>query len=57
MLHKVSDLPQEARDAAFRLEQYFGEIDRQHPALAPDEAESALEEAMRSIRPGYVPHR
>ncbi len=81
MLHKVSDLPVEARgvvesligrplaenetvsdarsarEAASRLEQYFAEIDAQHPPIAAGEAESAIDEAMRSVRPGYTPYR
>lgn len=92
MLHKVSDLPLEARgvvetligrplaeneafsirpislqkegvdahrasEIADRLEQYFGEIDRQHAAVSEGEFESAVDEAMRSVRPGYTPLR
>jgi hypothetical protein len=92
MLHKVSDLPLEARgvvealigrplaedeafsirpihfqkegadacaasEAATRLEQYFAEIDRQHPVVAQVEAEAALNEAMKSVRLGYTPRR
>jgi hypothetical protein len=92
MLHKVSDLPPNARgvveslvgrplaehetvsirplhlqkvgadthlanEAADRLEEYFAEIDLQHPIVNSDEAEAAVDEAMWKIRPGYAPRR
>lgn len=92
MLHKVSDLPLEARsvvetligrplaedeafsirpiqfqkegadaraakEAARRLELYFAEIDQQHSAILQGEADAVLDEAMKSVRPGYTPHR
>jgi len=92
MLHKVSELPEDARgvvealvgrplaenetvsirpirlqkegadaraamEVADRLKQYFAEIDRQHPAGESGEDEEALNEAMRAVRPGYVPYR
>ncbi len=92
MLHKVSDLPMDARavvesligrplaegesvsirpihfekeganaqaadEAADRLERYFTEIDEQHPAIAQSEIDSAIDAAMRKVRPGYLPHR
>lgn len=41
-----------AVEAANQLEAYFAEVDRQHPPISPDQAESALAEAMQHIRPG-----
>jgi len=90
MLHKVRDLPEDARgivesligrplredetfsirpvhlqkegaearlagEVADRLERYFSEVDQQHSATS--DADAALDEAMRSVRPGYTPHR
>lgn len=46
-----------AGEVANRLEQYFAEIDRQHPAGTAAEDEEALDEAMRAVRPGYTPYR
>lgn len=92
MLHKVSELPMDARgvvealvgrplaenetvsirpvrlqkegadaraasEVANRLEQYFAEIDRQHPAGEPGEDEAVVDEAMRAVRPAYTPYR
>ena len=46
-----------ASDVADRLEQYFSKVDQQQLPASDGEAESALDEAMRSIRPGYSPLR
>ena len=46
-----------ALEAANQLEEYFAEIDRQHPPVSPEQAEAALSEAMRQVRPGYTPVR
>ena len=43
-----------ALEAANQLEEYFAEIDRQHPPVSPEQAEAALSEAMRHVRPGYT---
>lgn len=40
--------------AVDQLEEYFAEIDRQHPPISPEEAEAAVDEAMRHVRPGYT---
>jgi hypothetical protein len=92
MLHKVRDLPVEARgvvehligrhladnemfsirpmrvqkegasatdalEAANQLEAYFAEIDGQHSPISPAQAEAAVAEAMRQVRPDYTPTR
>ncbi len=44
-----------ALEAANQLEECFAEIDRQHPPVSPEQAEAALSEAMRHVRPGYTP--
>jgi hypothetical protein len=36
---------------------YFAEIDRQHPLSSVDEVEAVVDEAIRSVRPGYTPDR
>lgn len=54
-LQKEGAEPQAASEIANRLEQYFAEIDNQHPIAPEGEAEAALDEAMRSIRSGYTP--
>jgi hypothetical protein len=39
-----------------QLKKYFAEVDaRRHPG-SPEEAEDLVNEAMRSVRPGYRPH-
>jgi hypothetical protein len=43
-----------ALEVAIKLEQYFAEIDAQHPPVSEDEARAALDEAMRRVRPGYT---
>ena len=53
-LQKEGANPDTAREAAGRLEQYFSEIDSQHPPVSSDQANDALDEAMRHVRPGYT---
>ena len=53
-LRKEGANPDAAREAARRLEQYFSEIDSQHPPVSGDQANAALDEAMRHVRPGYT---
>lgn len=45
--------PEEAREAADRLERYFSEVDAKRVPSSTDHAAAALEEAMRHVRPGY----
>ena len=54
-LQKEGANPNASRDAAGKLEQYFSEIDSQHPPVSGGQANSAIEEAMRHVRPGYTP--
>jgi hypothetical protein len=44
-----------ANVAADQLEQYFAEIDAQHPPVSPGEAAEAIDEALRNVRPGHTP--
>lgn len=44
-----------ASEVADRLERYFAEVDQQHPRSSEADANAALDEAMRSVRPGYTP--
>ena len=39
------------------LKKYFAEVDARRGPGSPEEAEEILDEAMRSVRHGYRPHR
>jgi len=39
------------------LKKYFAEVDARRQPASADEAEDILNEAMRSVRPGYRPHQ
>ena len=39
------------------LTKYFDEVDARRKPGLPEEAEEIINEAMRSVRPGYRPHR
>jgi hypothetical protein len=39
-----------AWEAASQLEQYFSEVDKQHPPVSEDQATMALDEALRHVR-------
>ena len=43
-----------AHEVACELEQYFDEVDGQHPPVSEEQAQVALDEAMRHLRPGYT---
>ena len=48
----------EARRAAVRgLERYFAEMDARRESVSEKELDEALDEALRSVRPGYTPVR
>jgi len=40
-----------------QLKKYFAEVDAGRKPGSPEEAEDVINEAMRSVRPGYRPHR
>lgn len=40
-----------------QLKKYFAEVDARRQPGSPDEAEDIINEAMRSVRPGYRPHQ
>jgi hypothetical protein len=44
-------------DLAGELTRYFAEVDSRRGPGSPEEADEILNEAMRSTRPGYRPHR
>ena len=44
-----------ALEAADRFEEYFEEIDRQHPPLPAGQVEEVIVQTMRQVRPGYKP--
>ncbi len=44
-------------EIADQLRKYFAEVDRSRNAVSEEEAEDIITEAIRSVRPGYRPHR
>jgi hypothetical protein len=44
-------------ELAGQLKNYFAEVDARRKPGSPEEAEDIIDEAMRSIRPGYRLHR
>jgi hypothetical protein len=49
----VEPVPEARKEAAEGLRTYFEELNRRVPAVSDEEAEAAVIEAMRSVRPGY----
>jgi len=45
------------RELADKLRKYFAEVDARCEPGSAEDAEEILDEAMRSTRPGYRPHR
>jgi hypothetical protein len=48
---------QRRREIADELRKYFAEVDASRKPVSDEEAEEIINEAMRSVRPGYRPHR
>jgi hypothetical protein len=44
-------------EIAAELRKYFAEVDASRKQVSEEEAEDIITEAMRSVRPGYRPHR
>jgi hypothetical protein len=44
-------------ELAEELKKYFAAVDARRKPGSPEEADDILNEAMRSVRPGYRPHR
>jgi hypothetical protein len=44
-------------DIAEELREYFAKVDASRKPVSEEEAEDIITEAMRSVRPGYCPHR
>ena len=42
---------------ANELRKYFAEVDSRRQSGSPDDEEEILNEALRSVRPGYLPHQ
>ena len=40
-----------------QLKKYFAEVDAQQEPVSQEEAEDIVNDAMRSVRPGYRPHQ
>ncbi|HEV2990025.1 MAG TPA: hypothetical protein VG759_16400 [Candidatus Angelobacter sp.] len=40
-----------------QLKKYFAEVDARRKPGSPEEAEDIINEAMKSVRPGYRPHQ
>lgn len=45
------------RELVEQLKRYFAEVDARRKPGSPEEAEEIIDEAMKSVRPGYRPHR
>lgn len=45
------------RELTAQLESYFAEVDARRTQASADEGEEAINEAMRSVRPGYRPRQ
>ncbi len=48
---------QQKQERVAQLKQYFVNVDARREPISPEEAEDIIDEAMRSVRPGYRPHR
>ena len=48
---------QRRKELAEELRRYFAEVDARRQPGSAEEAEEILNEAMRSVRPGYRPHQ
>jgi len=48
---------QRRKELAEELKRYFAEVDARRQPGSAEEAEEILNDAMRSVRPGYRPHR
>jgi hypothetical protein len=44
-------------ELAEQLKKYFAEVDARRKPGSPEEADEIINEAMRSVRPGYRPHQ
>jgi hypothetical protein len=53
----VSVSHQRRLEIADELRKYFAEVDACRKPVSEEEAEEIITEAMRSVRPGYRPHR
>ena len=53
----VSVSHQRKLEIADELRKYFAEVDACRKPVSEEEAEEIITEAMRSVRPGYRPHR
>jgi hypothetical protein len=48
---------EQKHEMAEQLKKYFAEVDARRKPGSPEEADDIINEAMRSVRPGYRPHR
>ena len=53
----VSISHQRRLEVADELRKYFAEVDANRKPVSEEAAEEIITEAMRSVRPGYRPHR
>lgn len=49
--------PQQKLEIASELKKYFAEVDASRKPVSDEESEDIINQAMRSVRPGYRPHR
>ena len=45
------------KEVAAQLEQYFAKVDARRQPISTEEAEDIIDEAIKSVRPSYRPHR
>jgi hypothetical protein len=45
------------RELAEQLKKYFAEVDARRKPGSPEDADDVIDEAIRSVRPGYRPHQ
>lgn len=49
--------PERKLEVSSELKKYFAEVDASRKPVSDEETEDIINEAMRSVRPGYRPHR
>jgi hypothetical protein len=56
-IHPPALSNEEKQERVAQLKQYFANVDARREPISPEEADDIIDEAMRSVRPGYRPHR
>jgi len=56
-IHSPALSDEQKQERVAQLKQYFAEVDARREPISAEEAEGIIDEAMRSVRPGYRPRR